>query len=134
MTPEIKNVLIFIGMLATGVMLEDVLVKIYSLLTHKNLRRVHFSYGRYGFLMLSPILTVILFSIKQNIDLATIFISFSLAGTALEWLVGFSYHQIVGQRLWTYHRYSLQGYTSLLSIPLWGLGGVLFWLLANAFA
>ncbi len=133
MTPDLKNVLVFISLLATGVLLEDVLVKFYILLTNKSLRNVHFSLGRYAFLMLSPLLTILLFSIKQNINLTTIFISFSLAGTTLEWLVGYSYHQIVGQRLWTYHRYSLKGYTSLLSIPLWGLGGVLFWLMAKAF-
>lgn len=133
MTPDLKNVLVFISLLATGVLLEDVLVKFYTLITNKSVRKVHFSLGRYAFLMLTPMLTIILFSIKQNINLTTIFISFSVAGTALEWLVGYSYHQIVGQRLWTYHRYSLKGYTSLLSIPLWGLGGVLFWLIAKAF-
>ncbi len=133
MTPEIKNVLIFILMIAVGVVLEVVASRIYSILTHKTLRKVHFSLIRYLFLMISPFSIIWLFSMKLDIPLLHIFIIFSLAGTFLEWLVGYSYHQIVGQRLWTYHRYSLNGYTSILSIPLWGLGGVLFWLLGHAF-
>lgn len=133
MSYDLKNVIVFIVMLALGVLLEDVIMKIFTILSKRKVRSVHFSFARYIFLMLTPTLTIILFSITQKINLPLVFITFSLAGTILEWLVGFSYHQIVGQRLWTYHRFALQGYTSLLSIPLWGLGGVLFWLLAKAF-
>jgi len=70
---------------------------------------------------------------RTGSQLLLVCLSFALVGTFLEWLIGFFYHKIVGQKLWTYHRYSLSGYTSLLSIPLWGLAGALFWLLAKIF-
>jgi len=62
-----------------------------------------------------------------------VFALFAFWGTLLEGLVGFSYHMIVGQRLWTYHRYGIYGYTSLLSVPIWGLLGILMWFLARVF-
>ena len=133
MPNDLKYVLLFILMLAIGVLLEVIIARIYNILTSKNLRSIHFTFGRYLFLMIIPIFTILLFGMKLKIALTEIFVTFSIVGTILEYLVGFSYHEIVGQRLWTYHRYSLKGYTSLLSLPLWGLGGVLFWLLAQAF-
>lgn len=52
----------------------------------------------------------------------------------LEWLVGFSYRVIMGENMWTYHRLELYGFTSFLSLPLWGLIGVVFLLLTQILA
>jgi len=50
--------------------------------------------------------------------------------SALEWLVGFSYHKILGAPLWQYQRYTLPGrYTSYLAMPVWGFGAIFIWLL-----
>jgi len=62
-----------------------------------------------------------------------VFLIFAGVGTALEWLVGFSFHMVMGQRLWTYYKYNINTYTSLLSIPLWGIAGVFFYLLVKYF-
>lgn len=59
------------------------------------------------------------------------YLLFCFVGTLCEFLIGFSYHRTVGQRLWTYHRFSLNGYTSLLAIPFWGVGGLLFYLITK---
>ena len=71
--------------------------------------------------------------LRVGASLIYVFLIFSLVGTFLEGLIGYFYHNIVGQRLWTYHRYALKGYTSFLSIPIWGLGGAMSWLLAKIF-
>lgn len=50
----------------------------------------------------------------------------------LEWGTGRAYHKILGSRLWEYHRYPLPGkYTSWLTLPIWGAGAVLLWLIMN---
>ncbi len=82
--------------------------------------------------LLFPLLAFLLVTYTFGYSPIKVFLIFALAGTALEWSIGFSYHRIVGQRLWTYHRDSLSGYTSFLGTPVWGLLGILTWLLAKA--
>ena len=62
-----------------------------------------------------------------------IFLLFALLGPLGEWCIGFAYQAIVGQKLWTYHRFSINGNTSLLAIPFWGFAGVLFYYLSRIF-
>jgi uncharacterized membrane protein len=128
------NLYIYFFLILSGVILEEIAQKLYFRITKKKFKEHHFSLSRYVYLLLFPILAVFVITQSAGTHLFNIFIIFSLVGTLLEWLIGFFYHQIVGQRLWTYHRYSINGYTSLLSLPLWGLAGVLFWLLAKVFA
>lgn len=92
-----------------------------------------FNIIRYLFLLLFPILGIILMVYRSGMVMAIVFAAFSISGMVIEGLIGFAYHQILGHRLWTYHRLDLSGYTSLLSVPLWGMAGVLFWLLARIF-
>ncbi len=129
----VENFFLFFFLILGGVILEEVAQKLYYHFTKKKFKQHNFSLSRYIYLLLFPVIAVIAITQKAGIRLLNIFIIFSFVGTFLEWLIGFFYHQIVGQRLWTYHRYSIGGYTSLLSIPLWGLGGILFWLLAQVF-
>lgn len=124
---------IFLGLVIGGFLLESLAFQFHFLTTGKHYKKYHFTFGRYLYYLIAPI-TAVIFAISQSgIYLLNIFLIFSLVGTILEWLAGFAYHMIVGQRLWTYHRYSVGGYTSLFSIPLWGLGGILFWLLVKIF-
>jgi uncharacterized membrane protein len=60
-----------------------------------------------------------------------VFLFFAVIGTFMEWLIGFAYENVVGKILWTYDKFNINGYTSYLSIPLWGIAGVVFWLIAN---
>lgn len=129
----IENLLIFFFLIFGGVILEEIAQSAYYYFTKKKFKQHHFSFSRYLYLLLFPAIAVIVVTQKAGIRLLNVFLIFSIVGTILEWLIGFFYYHIVGQRLWTYHRYSLNGYTSLLSIPLWGLGGILFWLLAQVF-
>ena len=86
---------------------------------------------RFLFLLTFPLLAVAWTVYQTGITVLLVFVIFSFAGMFIEFLIGFSYHRVVGERLWTYHHVSLCGYTSIFSIPLWGLAGVMFWLLAQ---
>ena len=125
--------IIFLGLVIGGFLLESLAFQFHFLTTGKHYKKYHFTFARYLYYLIAPI-TAVIFAVSQaGMYLLNIFLIFSLVGTILEWLAGFAYHMIVGQRLWTYHRYSIGGYTSLFSIPLWGLGGILFWLLVKIF-
>lgn len=58
----------------------------------------------------------------------------SLIGPIIEWSVGLMFHKILGAHLWIYERYPLPGrYTSWLTIPLWGFGLEIVWLVLRNF-
>ena len=130
----LRDFLLFFSMVVVGVLLEVVVSELHFFVTKNHYKENHFTYGKYIFLLLFPLVAIIIIVNRIGLSLLRVFIIFSVIGTFLELLVGFSYHKVVGQRLWTYHRYTLTRYTSLLSVPLWGLGGVLFWLLAQVFS
>lgn len=118
--------IIFLGFVVFGVAIELALAKFFLKKYH------HFSIIKYLYLLLFPLIATVIIINFHGISLLKVFVIFAVVGTFLEWLIGLAYHKIVGQRLWTYHRFGLSGYTSLLSIPIWGLGGILFYLLAKA--
>lgn len=128
-----KDFLFFFGIVIAGVFIEVLFSQFHYLLTKKHMKHYHFSFGRYIFLMLFPLIATILLTVSAGATLIKMFIAFAVIGTFFEWLIGYSYHMVVGQRLWTYHRLGLSGYTSLLSIPLWGFAGAVFYLLARVF-
>ncbi|MFZ6034668.1 MAG: putative ABC transporter permease [Patescibacteria group bacterium] len=123
----------FLMVIIFGVLTEIAVSQLHYFLTKRHIKHYHFSYSRYLFLLLFPLVATFVTLGQNGNTLSKVFISFALLGTFLEWLIGFSYHMVVGQRLWTYHRLSLNGYTSVLSIPLWGLAGALFYLLGKTF-
>jgi len=50
-------------------------------------------------------------------------------GFALEFGLGIAYHKMMRTPLWLYDKeaFPVLGYTSLLTFPMWGVAGVLFW-------
>jgi hypothetical protein len=125
--------IIFLLSIAFSVGFEIILSKIYfnDLGSKKKHQVVHFKLSRYFFLISMPIIIMLLMSYLVSASILKYFIFFAAIGTILEYCIGYSYHRIVGDRLWAYNRYSIKGYTSLLSIPLWGLFGALLYLLAK---
>lgn len=127
------NLIHFLVLIIFGVGLEMILSKIYF--RRKGIKQkhqvVHFSFFRYLFILFLPLLATLLMSYVVGFSVIKSFVVFAAMGTILEYCIGYSYYIVVGQKLWTYHRFSIQGYTSLLSIPLWGLCGVLFYLMAS---
>lgn len=87
---------------------------------------------RFLYLLTAPIIAT--FYLYKAIGWIVIiaYILFSIGGFILEWLMGYTYHKLMGRRLWTYGETSVTGYSSILSIPLWGFLGLLFWLAAKS--
>jgi len=93
-----------------------------------------FVWWRYVALLSTPILLVLITTWRVDTLAIVVFISFGIIGTIWEWLVGYSYHQIFHHKLWEYPNENRGVYTrKLLSAPLWGVVGVIGWLLASAF-
>jgi len=93
-----------------------------------------FLWREYSALLAAPVLGVGGLTALLGVKPLLIFITASLIGPLLEWLVGFTYHRIMGAHLWVYERYPLPGrYTSYLTIPMWGFAIELLWLLLKDF-
>lgn len=95
---------------------------------HKTKR---FLWSEYIAIITFPLLFVIALAYFVDIKILFLFFVSSVAGFVLEYLLGFGYHKVFSQRLWTYGRFSVNGYTSLLCIPIWGIAGVIFWFLSK---
>ena len=126
-------VLLYILFVVGGVILEAVLSRLSFRFAKVKLYKSHFTLGRYLFLLTFPIIGTGLVIYLQGWSLLKIFLIFAMIGPIFEWLVGFSYLQVVGARLWTYRRFTYLGHTSLLAAPLWGMAGVLFCLISQKF-
>ena len=127
------NLLLFLSMAIGGVLLEIIVMKAHYLISKSHYKEHHFTYRKYIFFLSFPLIAALVIVQREGLSVINVFITFAVLGTFLEWFIGYGYHKILGQRLWTYHRYGLTKYTSLLSIPIWGLAGILFWLLVKAF-
>jgi len=132
-TSALTKFLIFFATIIISFILEILFSKLFYKITNNPYKTHHYSYGRYIYFLILPILVILYFIQGTKINIFAVFLSFSLLGTLAEWLLGFFYHRIVGQRLWTYHRYSITKYTSLLSIPMWGIAGLIFYLFIQIF-
>ena len=125
--------MVAIGIVVFGLVAESAFMTAYFRRTGHHYKEHHFLLSRYVMVLVTPLAAILVVASSAGWVLLNIVVVFAFMGTFLEWLIGWAYHHIVGQRLWTYHRYSIGGYTSLLSVPLWGLCGGLFWLLAAIF-
>ena len=125
-----RSLLVFLILIVAGVTIEGVTSKLYYQHKGKSVRK-HFTFIRYLFLILFPVIGVLVSTFIEGITALKMFLLFSLLGPIFEWCIGYSYRAIVGQKLWTYNRYSISGYTSVLTLPLWGFAGILFYYLAK---
>lgn len=90
-----------------------------------------FRWSEYIAIILLPIIGVIAFAYFVDVKILSLFIISSFFGFVLEYLLGLTCHKTLNKRLWEYNRLSVGGYTSLLSIPIWGVVGVTFWFLSK---
>jgi len=91
----------------------------------------NFRWNEYFAIIILPILCVVMMAIFVDIKILNLFIISSFTGFFLEYVVGLTYHKTLNRRLWEYKKFSINGYTSYLSIPIWGIGGVFFWFIAK---
>jgi hypothetical protein len=93
-------------------------------------KTTRFSWIEYVLLWILPAVFVIAFSYLQDKRLLLLYVVGGCAGFVMEYIIGLAYHKTLGRRLWYYQRYALSGgYTSWLTLPIWGIAGALFWFL-----
>jgi uncharacterized membrane protein len=90
-----------------------------------------FQWNEYLALLVVPTLFVIALAYYVDTRILSLFLVSAAVGFLLEYIIGLAYHKTLNRRLWTYQRLSVCGYTSLLSIPIWGVAGVIFWFLSK---
>ncbi len=91
-----------------------------------------FHWSEYIALMAGPLLGCLVLATFYGMAMVYLFIASSVVGFVLEYGTGLMYHKTLNRRLWTYGKYSVGGYTSLLTFPMWGVTGVVFWLLSRS--
>lgn len=94
-------------------------------------RTKNFKWPEYLAIVIWPIIFVLGLIYYFGLRILILFVLSSFAGFFMEYIIGLTYHKTLNKRLWEYRRLSVSGYTSLLSIPLWGVAGVLFWFLSK---
>jgi len=82
-------------------------------------------------LLAPPIIWSFALAYFYGTDIFALFAASMVVGIVLEYGLGRAYHQTLNKRLWTYTRYSIGGYTSWLTLPMWGVAGVIFWSLGK---
>ncbi len=82
--------------------------------------------------MAGPLLGCLVLAAYYGMGMVYLFVASSVVGFILEYGTGLMYHKTLNRRLWTYGKYSIGGYTSLLTFPMWGVAGVVFWLLSRS--
>lgn len=90
-----------------------------------------FRWSEYFMYLGGPLIAVALIAIKYGPQVYTLFLMSAVVGFTIEYVLGSTWHAVQSERLWHYKKYSLKGYSSYLMIPLYGVAGVCYFLLAN---
>ena len=91
----------------------------------------NFRWSEYIAIIITPIAFIIFLTFYYDFAILKMFVVSAVVGFLAEGFIGFVYDKVLNKRLWTYNRFSIKGYTSFLSIPLWGVGGVVFWFIGK---
>ena len=112
-----------------------ILAKVGAILAYQYGKRTKkFLWREYWVMVSAPILGTIGLTYFFGWTPIKMFILGVIILPALEWSTGHTYHKIIGSRLWFYTRYPLPGgYTSYLTLPIWGSAMVLLWLISKHF-
>jgi hypothetical protein len=94
-------------------------------------KTTEFRWSEYIAIIIIPILFIVFLILYYDFAILKLFIVSASIGFVAEGLIGFVYDKVLNRRLWTYNRLSIKGYTSYLSIPLWGIAGVIFWFITK---
>lgn len=90
-----------------------------------------FIWKEYLAIMFLPTILIFLLVYFYGIKILALFLISSFSGFFLEYIFGLTYHKTLNKRLWEYKKFSVNGYTSLLVIPVWGIAGIYFFMLAK---
>ena len=90
-----------------------------------------FRWSEYIAIITVPILFIVYLVAYYEFAILKLFMASAFLGFTAEGIIGFVYEKVLNKKLWTYNRFGVKGYTSYLSIPLWGIGGVVFWFISK---
>jgi uncharacterized membrane protein len=120
------NIINFLGYFLTAFCLVGFyLAYLYGRKTKK------FRWSEYIAIMIWPLLSIAFLAVYVNYKIFYLFVVSMVAGTCFEYLFGLVYEKTLNKKLWKYDRLAISGYTSWLSIPIWGVAGVVFWSLGR---
>ena len=94
-------------------------------------KTARFRWSEYAALIIFPTGSVLWLAYRYGTVVFSLYVASAVFGTLAEWVLGWTYHRTLGSRLWEYKRFSISGYTSILSMPFWGITGIIFILLAK---
>lgn len=94
-------------------------------------RTKQWRWSKYFLLTLSPFAGMVFLTWFEGPKIIAFFVLSSVGGFFAEIAMGFLAEKILGQRLWTYQKFSIKGHSSLLTLPFWGGGGIIFLILAK---
>ncbi|MBI2589389.1 hypothetical protein HYW35_04290 [Candidatus Saccharibacteria bacterium] len=92
-----------------------------------------FRLSRYFLVLFFPLTATAFATYQVGIKALYVFIVSAGIGCFLEYKLNSAYSAVVGKRLWKYYKYNINSNTSPLCIPLWGMAGVMFLLIARTF-
>jgi hypothetical protein len=90
---------------------------------------LEFRWSEYSALLAAPTLVVLAQAYLLDIKILYLYVVSAVVGFVLEYSLGYTYHKVLNRKLWIYdsESYAVCGYTSWLTLPMWGIAGVLFW-------
>ncbi len=91
-----------------------------------------FRWVEYGVFCIVPVSSSLALSFIYGVKIIYLFLLSAGIGMFLEYTAGMAYHKTFKERLWTYSLFSLGGYTSWLTLPMWGSMSVALWVLGKA--
>ena len=96
----------------------------------RNVKR--FRWSEYIAIIICPLISIAILIFTVDLMIFNLFIISMILGTSFEYLFGLVYEKTLNRKLWKYEKFSIHGYTSLLSIPVWGIAGVVFWFIGKS--
>lgn len=91
----------------------------------------NFRWSEYFAIIIWPVVCIFALAYIYGPQVLSLFIFSSFLGFFFEYIIGLTYEKTLNKRLWEYKKFSVGGHTSLLSIPMWGIAGVIFWFLSK---
>jgi hypothetical protein len=83
-----------------------------------------FSLVRYFILLAVPGLSLVYVIAQYGWVTLLLFAVFALMGTAIEYVLGYTFYKMCNTKVWEYSLYSWSGFTSWLAIIPWGFYGM----------
>ncbi len=95
--------------------------------------KTSFTWSAYIALLLPPTLVVLWYAYYVNIKVLVLYAVSAIVGFMAEYILGFTYHKVLNRKLWKYDTdaYAVAEYTSWLTLPMWGIAGFVFWMVAK---